>query len=365
MEKQELLKKPKSKMKTAFLWVSFFFLLFLLMTSILGPVLQKSSLESHGPLGDLYEVDGRQMHLYCVGDAGPSVVLSADLLGGTLSWSFLQKELSPYVRVCSYDRAGIAWSEASVEEQSLESMANDLNDLLIAAGEQGPFVLLGQGFGGAIVRKFMTVYPEKVAALVLLDSQARDVMLEFLADDLVNLEKSDSVNYQKYKNSELLAQLGLLRLLPGIHPSYMHLDLYDEATRGLWQAIMHRDYWKTVLAEWQIWQNSKNELSNEPLFLGEKPLLILAADYLEEEWPLYGDIDMKDLYDKQILAQQELLRLSHDNSMLVLKGVGHDIAVLAATMIKDNVLQLLEKLRTQIDSANETAGESDLVEISL
>lgn len=361
----ENLKKNKSTFKVVALWFSFALLLCLLLTSILSPVLQRSVLNNNGPLGQLYEVNGRQMHLYCTGEGGPTIVLSADILGGTLSWALLQEHLSESVRVCSYDRPGIAWSDVSLEKQSLEDMANDLNDLLMQAGESGPYIFVGHGFGGAIVRSYLAVYQEAVAAIVFLDSQPRDVMQMYLSDDLVKLEKLDKVFYQKYKNSEILAQLGLLNLFPGNRLDYLHLSDYSEDIQGLWRAAMHRTYWETALQEWHLWRESKNNLSNEPLMLGEKPLRILVADYLEEEWPVYENIDMKDLYDKQILAQQELLRLSYDNSMVTLNGIGHDLPRLAPEEITNTILEILGKINTSVDSFNEIAPESDLVEIEI
>lgn len=367
-EKKVLVKTKKTifrHFKLIFMWSSFIILFLLLLSSVLGPLLQKSSLNNNGPLGKLYEVNGKMMHLYCTGEGEETVILSADILGGTLSWSLVQEELAKFVRVCSYDRAGIAWSESSLEEENLTTMADDLNFLLSESGEMGPYVFVGHGFGGAVIRLFLEKYPEAVSAFVLADSQARDVMLEFLPEDLRNLEKLDRVYHQKYKNAELLAQLGLLRLFSTDIVEDMHLENYSENIQNLWKSAMHRDYWETVLKEWGISQNSKNELTNDPLLLQEKPIFVLAADYLEEEWPVSNGIDMKILYDQQLNAQKELLRLSHNNRLLVLNAIGHDIPALAADQLAIEILSLIEGLEEEKLETNDNGEESDLVEIEL
>ena len=53
------------------------------------------------------------MHLNCVGDGSPTVVLDAGLGGWSLDWALVQPVIASATRVCSYDRAGMGWSESS------------------------------------------------------------------------------------------------------------------------------------------------------------------------------------------------------------------------------------------------------------
>src|ERR1051326_4579070 len=113
------------------------------------------------PLGKLYTVEGRAMHLYCIG-AGDDV----------LYWQTIQPGLAKITRVCAYDRAGIGWSESDPRTRDAESIARQLHELLDAAGVARPLVMAGASAGGFYVREYAREYPDEVAAVALLDSSS-------------------------------------------------------------------------------------------------------------------------------------------------------------------------------------------------
>jgi pimeloyl-ACP methyl ester carboxylesterase len=121
------------------------------------------------PPGELVEVDGHRLHLLCSGAGGPTVVLEAGLSESALGWAPLQRELAATSRVCSYDRAGMAWSEPSAASPTAARSAEDLHALLANAGEPGPYVVVGHSLGAMVVRVFADAYPTEVAGLVLID----------------------------------------------------------------------------------------------------------------------------------------------------------------------------------------------------
>src|ERR1035437_9374989 len=68
---------------------------------------------THPAPGSFYQVNGHKMHLYCIGSGSPTTALEA---GGGVSapvfgWRNFQPDLAKITRVCSYDRAGLGWSE--------------------------------------------------------------------------------------------------------------------------------------------------------------------------------------------------------------------------------------------------------------
>ncbi|MGB7983637.1 MAG: hypothetical protein WCF54_00590, partial [Terracidiphilus sp.] len=68
---------------------------------------------THPAPGAFYQVNGHKMHLYCIGSGSPTIVMEAGwgVSSPVLGWANLQPELAKITRVCSYDRAGLGWSE--------------------------------------------------------------------------------------------------------------------------------------------------------------------------------------------------------------------------------------------------------------
>ncbi|NTW41190.1 MAG: alpha/beta hydrolase [Cellulomonadaceae bacterium] len=120
--------------------------------------------------GRLVEVDGHQMHLDCTGTGSPTVVLESGLGGTSTLWSRITAQVGATTRVCAYDRAGQAWSEASGTSRDGTTIAAELRTLLATAGEAGPFVLVGHSSGGPYVMAFAAQHPHDVAGMVLLDA---------------------------------------------------------------------------------------------------------------------------------------------------------------------------------------------------
>ncbi len=85
-------------------------------------------------------------------------------------WSLVAPAVSRTTRVCAYDRAGQGWSDDVPRAQDGFQAAADLDTLLDAAGEAGPYVLAGHSIGGAHSMAFAARYPEQVAGVVLLDA---------------------------------------------------------------------------------------------------------------------------------------------------------------------------------------------------
>ena len=133
----------------------------------------KRSIESHQ--GYIFQV---------VGDSFSAAFHSAsDALGAALdaqiqlhyedwgdmsaAWGWVQPEVAKTTLVCSYDRAGMDWSEISTQPRTAREFAAELHILLEKANEPGPYVLVGHSMGGYTVRVFAHDYPEEGAGVVL------------------------------------------------------------------------------------------------------------------------------------------------------------------------------------------------------
>lgn len=124
--------------------------------------------------GTLIEVDGRRVHIHCVGSGQPVTVFESGLGGFSLEWGEVQQRVAGHGRVCAYDRAGYGWSDPGPLPRTATRNVTELHRLLEAAGETPPYVLVGHSYGGIIVRLFAQYYPQEVAGVVLLDASAPD-----------------------------------------------------------------------------------------------------------------------------------------------------------------------------------------------
>jgi pimeloyl-ACP methyl ester carboxylesterase len=125
--------------------------------------------------GKLVDIGGRRIHLDCRGAGAPTVVFESGLdMYGSLSWSAVQDEVAQTTRACSYDRAGILWSDRASDARNGAAIANDLHQALQAAGERGPYVLVGHSLGGPYVMTFAKQFDSEVAGVVFVDASHPD-----------------------------------------------------------------------------------------------------------------------------------------------------------------------------------------------
>src|SRR5918993_4763941 len=119
--------------------------------------------------GELVDVSGYSLHLNCTGEAGgaPTVVMDSGLGGTVLDWQRVQPELAKSTRVCTYDRAGMGWSDPGPQPRTSRQIVSELHTLLGNAGIEGPYVLVGHSFGGVNMQLYASRHPDEVAGMVV------------------------------------------------------------------------------------------------------------------------------------------------------------------------------------------------------
>ena len=121
------------------------------------------------PPGTVYNVNGYKMHIYCIGDGSPTLVLDAGLGNDSLICNKVQPELGKITRVCAYDRAGFGWSEVRPGPQDANQIADELHSLLTQANITGPIVLMGHSIAGIYIRAYAARYPQQLSGLIFVD----------------------------------------------------------------------------------------------------------------------------------------------------------------------------------------------------
>jgi pimeloyl-ACP methyl ester carboxylesterase len=174
----------------------------LLFAAVSGAVYEwmatRRDLAATPPPGRLVDVGGHKLHIWCLGSGDPAVLLETGLGGTSADWGFVQPAVAQFTRVCSYDRAGMGYSDPGPSPRTARRIASELALLLQRSGISGPVVLVGASIGGFSSRVFASEHAERVAGLVLIDATHEDQLDPVPA--LANFVP-------------LLASTGLLRLL--------------------------------------------------------------------------------------------------------------------------------------------------------
>ncbi len=182
--------------------------------------------------GELVDVGGHRLHIWCVGDGSPTVLFESGLGGGAFDWGYVQPAAARARRACTYDRAGYGYSEPGPRPRSSRQIARELAVLIDRAGIVGPVVLVGHSFGGYNVRVFTADYPNRVAGLVLVDASHEDQGRRYAE---AGVPSGDLPGFAPYV-LPIAGALGLTRLIgfsPGLSMGAIAPDVqrYVGATR--------------------------------------------------------------------------------------------------------------------------------------
>jgi pimeloyl-ACP methyl ester carboxylesterase len=151
---------------------------FLIVAALSGATYQwlgtRKELAATPPPGHLVDIGGYRLHLWCTGDGAPAVILDTGLGGSSADWGFVQPDVARFTRVCSYDRAGMGYSDPGPSPRTARRIASELAELFVRGGIAGPVVLVGASIAGFDVRVFASDHPERAAGLVLVDASHED-----------------------------------------------------------------------------------------------------------------------------------------------------------------------------------------------
>jgi len=183
--------------------------------AVIGAVYQAVATEldqrAYPPPGEMVDVGGYRLHINCVGQGSPTVILESGLGNMSADWANVQPEVAETTRVCAYDRAGTGWSEPGPEPRDPQQIARELHTLLGNAGIDGPYVLVGQSFGGLYVRMFAARYPKEVAGMALVDASHPDMWTRLPPEVVATLKPPA----WQVMAMTFLTRLGVFRLTGG------------------------------------------------------------------------------------------------------------------------------------------------------
>jgi pimeloyl-ACP methyl ester carboxylesterase len=137
----------------------------LVLLFILSSVLAAQGAASPPRPGRLIDVGGYRVHLYCTGEGSPTVLIVG---GFSFDWALVQPSIARFTKVCTYDVAGTAWSDAGPSLKCLDRV-NEVHNLVENAPIKRPFLFVGFSIGALVGRKYAALYPGDVAGMVIVD----------------------------------------------------------------------------------------------------------------------------------------------------------------------------------------------------
>lgn len=292
--------------------------------------------ERYPPPGHLIRVNHHQLHIQRLGHDGPTVLFEAGQAGFSLDWMLVQPEVSRFAQTCSYDRAGLGWSETGPHPRTPQQIVVELHALLTAASVPKPYVLVAHSLGGRYVRLYTHQYPEDVMGLVLVDAyhEAFDIGLgkEQLRVFLRNRAR-------QYRLLDAVARLGVARLLSQqmvglLGPDYRSIPL-QERKRYVLLATRPKAMATTIDEH----EQAVAKLPDAPsgVSRNDMPLRILTHG---APWP-YPEYER--LWQE---SQRQAVTWSSRSKLIVAQQSGHAIMLAQPELVIDAIREIIEEART-------------------
>jgi pimeloyl-ACP methyl ester carboxylesterase len=300
------------------------FLVLLLAGFIFEPMAEAADAKAYPPPGQLVDVGGYRLHINCTGSGSPTVVIDAGLGDWSTTWAgYVQPEVAKTTRVCTYDRAGMGWSEAGPLPRDAAQLSKELHTLLQNAHIPGPYVLVGHSFGGLVVRVFAHDYSSEVSGVVLIESMTPEQFTRLPADG----QSQSGSQSQPFSLQAALARFGVVRLLvklPALAPA---VPANEEAYYPLYVRPLSL---QTTTNESQAMPAAGAQAAVVKTF-GDLPLIILTARL--NAIPVWQE------------RQTDQLQLSSNSRQLFAENSGHNVQVDEPDAAVAAIIQMVGQVR--------------------
>jgi pimeloyl-ACP methyl ester carboxylesterase len=283
--------------------------------------------------GQLIDIGGYRLHIHCVGQGNPTVILDAASIDTVSDWVWVQPEVARATQVCAYDRAGMGWSDLSPEPPDATQNTAALHALLQSAGIEGPYVLVGHSFGGLYARHFAGRYPGEVAGLVLIEA--------FHPDNPARLGQPEAMPNAPDEGQtaigQFLARLGFFRLVnfTPVDPALPRQQ--QQELRAYYASPKYLDQVRALTGAFPALLAQVRETDN----LANRPLVVVLGTE-SENW--VGELRT---------MQDELTALSSNGHQYVVEGADHLSLVHNPNHAQETsaaILQVVEAIRTNNSS---------------
>ncbi len=311
----------------------------------------------------LVDIGGRRLNIICTGTGSPTVILEAGLVADSTAWRLVQPAISRTTRVCSYDRAGLGFSDPAPAPRDAAAIVRDLHALLRGAGIAPPYVLVGWSSGGLYTRLYQYRYPDEVVGLVEVDPDSEfDVDASQIVATVMHksrqwYDRQVQDWYKQYDNCAVNVSRGTCAFFPGGLATY-HQRLRAAGCPTISRAACavaemqgeHMDrasLWKDEALELEASQKSAAEVRAAERPYGNLPLIVLTDSE-------NGDIDNsgpisvaaeRAIWVAKDKAEKHIARLSSVGAHFVVAGSTHAIQLDHPSVVISAVDEVVDQAR--------------------
>jgi pimeloyl-ACP methyl ester carboxylesterase len=303
--------------------------------------------EAPAPPGKLVELGGHRLHVNCSGKGSPTVVVENGLGDFSFDWVLVQSRVSRFTRICTYDRAGYAWSDPGPKPRTFAQLNLELRDALAKLGEHGPYVLVGHSYGGPVVRNFGLTYPHETAGMVLVDSAFEGQRVPIgggktmrLGDDAKGL--TPPAPREDMKASDMPeASAAQSQDAPSLDPLYKALPAAEQAMQLWAQSLPVLEDAENSQRQWSVEYFAKWLAAPQAGSLGV-PLIVLTR--AEGGFGNNLDIPAAQLEKERLEGQAMLARLSRNSRQIMVRG-GHNMELESPDEVSAAIREVVEAVR--------------------
>jgi pimeloyl-ACP methyl ester carboxylesterase len=315
---------------------------------LLAAAVSDQSASAPGPTGKLVDLGGHRVHVNCTGKGSPVVVVENGLGDFSFDWTLVQERVSRFTRICTYDRAGYAWSDPGPKPRTFAQLNLELRDALAKLGEKGPYVLVGHSYGGPVVRNFALTYPSDVAGMVQVDAAFEGMRVGIGGGKTLRLGE-DAKGREIPAPRESMQDSDKPTLPRSAAPDPQPLDAMYKVLTESDQKLQR---WAQSQMEIQDAEGSQMEWSGEYFAnwmktsqagsLGAIPLVVLTR--AEGGYGNDQDVPAVQLEKERKDGQAMLVKLSSNGKQVIVKS-GHNMDLEAPGEVTEAIRSVVETVR--------------------
>ncbi|KAJ9119370.1 hypothetical protein QFC24_005841 [Naganishia onofrii] len=237
------------------------------------------------------------------------------------SWIVALQAAHKVQRVCVWDRPGYGFSDTGPVE--FGQVAESLHQALERSGEKGPFILVGDGYGGLLTRVFAAKYASLVHSVLYVDSQSAQTWFRFPPE--YNMLTLRVHRFFTHLLPTLISPLGITRFYslftqydpsmsrvlaskrPSPSTAELSTPLRSRLTAEVYESHTHHSTSYTALLKAQ-----------PPRYPSNKPAIILSSDEQMQRNKAWAE-------GQRALAEEITSEEGREAWVVVKGGVGHDL----------------------------------------